>query len=68
MMNRELAIDRSKQLSRETNRSYFVIHSPETLKDSLNNKGYQVLDKEELDKQLALGNLSKDKIIFSIEV
>jgi hypothetical protein len=67
-MNRELAIDRSKQLSRENNKSYFVIHSPETFQDTLNNKGYQVLDKEELDKQLALGHLSKDKIIFSIDV
>ncbi|SFL30977.1 hypothetical protein SAMN03159341_1056 [Paenibacillus sp. 1_12] len=67
-MSRELAIDRSKLLSRENNKSYFVIRSSEIFNDVFSNEGYQVLDKEELDKQIALGNLSKDKIIFSIEV
>ncbi|MCR8634579.1 hypothetical protein [Paenibacillus radicis (ex Xue et al. 2023)] len=67
-MTKEHAIDRSKMLSRENQKSYFVVHSSETNNDVFNNKGYQVVDQEELDKQLALGAISKDKIIFSIEV
>ncbi|MFD0682536.1 MULTISPECIES: hypothetical protein [unclassified Paenibacillus] len=67
-MTREHAIDRSKMLSRENQKSYFVVHSSETYNDVFNDKGYQVVDQEELDKQLVLGAISKDKIIFSIEV
>jgi len=64
-MTKDSAINLAVRLYEKNERTFHVIHTPETYNDIFNNAGYKVVDDKILEDLVRHGDVSMETVVFS---